>query len=146
MTAKVEPIDRQITARIRQEMPKIQGRIFEGDAPQGGDIPIDTLGRVQPYVVAIYGGLMRVQQSYRGITSTRNDIKHHTMLFLVTASSLKQANDISDDLRDALEGYEPEGATELFEETSGNAKYPADSTLKPTRYTNMLAFSLLVNP
>lgn len=146
MTAKVEPVDRQISARIKAGLSKVQGRVFEGDAPQGGEIPIDGLGRVQPYVVSIYGGLLRVRQGQRGITSTRDDLKHHTMLFLVTASSVAQANNISDDLRDLLEGYEPAGASELYEETSGNAKYPADSTLKPTRYTNMLAFSLLVNP
>jgi len=127
-------------------LPKFEGRVFEGDVPQGEQIPMDAAGRVRPYLVVIYGGLQRPAQRKRGITSTRDDIKIHTLLFLVTGQTVGQANELSDDVRDVFEGFEPEGAGEMAEETSGNAKYPADSTLKPTRYTNMLAYSLLVNP
>lgn len=145
MTAKVTPIARQITQRVKT-LNKLEGRVFEGDVPQGSDVPVDSLGRVRPYATMIYGGTFRTRRGLRGIVSTRNDVKHHSLLVLVTASSVDQANDISDDIRDLLEGFEPEGGTELYEETSGNAKYPADSTLKPTRYTNMLAYSLMINP
>lgn len=146
MTGKVSPIAAQITARAKEMIPKFEGRVFEGDVPQGNEIPVDELGRVRPYLTIIYGGLQRVARARRGITTVRDDLKIHTLLFLVTGQTVGQANDLSDDVRDVFEGFEPEGASEMVEETSGNAKYPADSTLKPTRYTNMLAYSLLVNP
>lgn len=144
-TAKVSAVDQDIKERIKSGVPKFQGRVYEGDVPEGDVVPLDPAGYVLPYVTLIYGGAFRTGRRIRGVTSVRDDLKYHTILVLVTAATTGLANELGDEIRDALEGYEPPGASELYEETSGNAKYPADPTLKPVRYTTMLAFSLLLN-
>lgn len=145
-TAKAGPVDDQIKQRILAQVPKFQGRIYEGNVPDGEQVPISNAGFVLPYVTLIYGGVFRTGRRMRGITSTRDDVKYHTVMVLVTAPTVDLLNELSDEVRDALEGFEPQGASELYEESTGSSRYPADSTLKPVRYTSMLQYSLIINP
>lgn len=144
-TARVSDVDDQIKQRVLT-VGRLQGRIFEGDVPDGDLIPVSATGNVLPYATLIYGGAFRPGRRMRGIVSSRNDVKYHTVIVLVTASTINLANSVADDVRDALEGFEPIGASELYEESSGTARNPADSTLKPVRYTAQLLFYLLINP
>lgn len=145
MTAKISAVDADIKQRLITHVGKFQGRVNVGDVPEGTSVPLDHAGYVLPYATLIFGGAFRTGKRMRGITSSRDNLKYHTLLVLVTAANPDLAGELSDEVRDALEGYEPVGGSELYEETSGNAKYPADATLKPVRYTHMLAFSLLLN-
>lgn len=146
MTAKISSIDAEIKQRIIDEVGKLQGRVFDGDVPEGENIPVDASGRALPYATVVYGGVFRTGRRMRGIVSSRNNVKYHTVMILVTGSNVGQASIISDDVRDALEGHEPVGGSEMYEETSGTARLPSDSTMRPVRYTSMLVFSLLINP
>src|SRR5690625_2546355 len=130
MTAKAGPIDDQIKQRLSALGPKLQGRIFEGNVPDGVDVPISDAGYVLPYATLIYGGVFRTGRRMRGITSTRDDVKYHTVTVLVTAPTVDILNEMSDEVRDALEGFEPNGASEMYEESTGTSRYPADSTLR----------------
>lgn len=146
MTAKATPIDRQIKQRIIDACPKFQGRVYDGDVSDGELVPISEQGYNRPYVTLIYGGVFRPGRRMRGISGTRDDVKYHTLMVLVTGPSLDLTNELTDEVRDALEGFEPEGGSELYEESTGSARYPSDSTLKPVRYTNQMQFSLLISP
>lgn len=146
MTAKSGPIDAQIKQRIITACPRFEGRVYEGNVPDGESVPISSTGYVLPYVTLIYGGVFRTGRRMRGITSTRDDVKFHTVMALVTAPTVPLLNQMSDSVRDALEGFEPAGAGEMYEESTGTSRYPADSTLKPVRYTDMLQYSLIINP
>lgn len=145
-TAKSTPIDRQVKQRLIERINKVEGRVYDGDVSDGALIPISEAGYNRPYITLIYGGRFRAGRRMRGITGTRDDVKYHTLMVLVTGPSLDLTNELTDEVADVLEGFEPEGASELYEESTGTARYPADSTLKPVRYTNQMQFSLLLNP
>lgn len=142
-TTTISEIDAAIE-QVVSSIPQFTGGVFVGHVPDGEDIPIGPTGIVEPYAVIIFGGLIQTQRRNRGIVSVRQNIKYHTFTVLVVASTDRQSRLLADIVRDKLEGFEPLGQGEISEETSGNTKYPADTTMKPTRYVPMLSFSLLV--
>lgn len=144
-TALAGPTDAAIEDRVKA-IPQFQGRVYTGNVPDGEDVPTDVNGYVLPYVVLMFGGLIQTQGRDRGIVGVRGNLKYHPFMALVVGATDLQSRNMADLLRNNLEGWEPLGNGEITEETSGNTKYPADNTLKPTRFMQMLTFSLLINP
>lgn len=139
-------VDKEITARVTALCRKVQGRVYTGNVPDGDAVPISSTGLVLPYIVLIYSGQIKsASRNTRTITGNRDALKYHTFLAMCIGPTNDVAAQIAKELRDVLEGFQPVGGGEIGEETSGAPSYPADSTLKPTRYTHMLGFSLLIN-
>lgn len=142
-TATTSVVDGQIEDLLGT-IPEFQGRVFVGKVPDGDDIPTDARGMVAPYVVAIFGGLIQTRTNRRGIVGARGNLKHHPFTVFVTGATDRQARHLCDRVRGTIEGVEFEGTGEISEDTSGNTAYPGNATLKPTRYSYMMTFSLLI--
>lgn len=142
-TATTSDVDEKIEDLV-SAIPEFQGRVFVGKVPDGVDIPTDERGMVAPYVVLIFGGLIETRTDRRGIVGARGNLKHHPFTILVTGATDRQARRLCDRVRDIVEGVEFEGTGEIAEDTSGNTAYPGNATLKPTRYSYMMTFSLLI--
>lgn len=138
-------IDAQIEERVKT-IRKATGGVYTGNVPDGADVPTDAAGTVKPYIVLIFGGQIPSEnRRNRGITGVRANLKYHSFLIMAVGSTDKQSRAIAKEVRDLLEGWEPVGGGEIGEESSGNPIYPANSTLKPTRYQTLMTFSLLIN-
>lgn len=144
-TVRVTPVAQAIRGRL-MEIPKLQGRVYWPNIPEGETIPLDERGRVLPYAILHTGGVFRVAARHRGIGSSRDDVKHHTIAVEVVAGNYYVALEVADDVRDKLEGYEPPHCTQMMEDTSGSTKNPVDSTLKPVRYVYPLYYALMISP
>lgn len=144
-TVRVTPVARAIRDRILT-IPKLQGRVFWPNPPEGDSLPLDDKQRVLPYVALYTGGTFRPAARHRGIVTSRADIKHHTVGVEVVAGFMETALEVADDVRDILEGFEPPNSSQLVEDTSGTSKRPVDSTLKPVRYVYPLYYALIISP
>jgi hypothetical protein len=142
-TATTSDVDAEIE-RLFETIPEFQGRVFVGKVPDGEDIPTNERGMVAPYAVLIFGGLIQTRTGNRGVVGSRANLKHHPFTVMVTGATDRQARFLCDRVRDTIEGVEPLGQGQVSEDTSGNTAYPGNSTLKPTRYSYMMTFSLLI--
>lgn len=142
-TATTSAVDAAIEDRLAT-IPEFQDRVFVGKVPDGEDIPTDSRGMVSPYLVVLFGGLIQTRTSNRGMVGARANLKYHPLTVMVTGATDRQARLLCDRVRDTLEGYEPLEQGEVSEDTSGNTAYPGNATLKPTRYSYMMTFSLLI--
>lgn len=142
-TATTSDVDVQIEELI-ETIPEFQGRVFVGKVPDGEDIPTNDRGMVAPYAVVLFGGLIQTRTNRRGIVGARANLKYHPFTVMVTGATDRQARYLCDRVRDTIEGVEFEGTGEISEDTSGNTAYPGNVTLKPTRYSYMMTFSLLI--
>jgi hypothetical protein len=121
-------------------------QVWEGTIPAGV-----TLKRINgihlPYAIVTFGGISPVRDSYKGIASSKYDIKSSSIAVLCVGDSLHDARMVADIVRESLEGYQPDPDWgELTEQLSGSytVRVP-DANTWPLRNAIELVFNTNVN-
>jgi len=106
---------------------------FRGPLTDGEYAKTDPEGLINGYYVVNFGGRGRVAGSLQGITGTRNDLRRFIFGVEVYGRDSVSKDRISDDVWDALEGYEPVNCGELSAENSGKIANPLNVKQNITR-------------
>lgn len=126
-------------------MPMLNGRVYVGHVPIGTATPADNNSYINPYAVVFPGGLFDAGPSWRGIGTNRDNAKAHTVMVKVVASARRQASQVTQAVREVLQGQQWDGTTELDEITSTYSEYEADTSMRPARYEVAMVFALVID-
>lgn len=122
-----------IMARLKS-YPRLNGiQIERGPLTDGEYAKTDKEGLINGYIVVNFGGRGRVAGGLQGITGTRDDLRRFLFGIEVYGRSSIAKDRISDDVWDALEGYEPFNCGELSAENSGKIANPLNTRQNVTR-------------
>lgn len=120
--------------------------VWEGTVPAGVTLPkVNDIHL--PYAIVTFSGKSPVRDSYRGITSAKNDLRSSSIAVLCVGDSLHDCRYVADLVRESLEGHQPDPDWgELSEQLSGDytVRVP-DSNTWPVRYAIEVVFNTNIN-
>lgn len=120
----LEPTRLDVMRHLR-EYDRLEGRqITRGPLTDGQRATTDDEGFLTGYAVVNFGGRGRVAGNMQGITGTREDLRRFVIGIEVFARSSTDRDLLSDDIWDAMEGFQPFNCGELSGEFSGEIASP----------------------
>lgn len=143
MASKFMQIQDGLIERLRAtDIPNV----WEGTVPAGVTLP-EVNGVHLPYVIVTFSGKSPVRDSYKGIASSKNDLKSSSIAVLCVGDSLHDCRMVADLVRESLEGYQPDPDWgELTEQLSGDytVRVP-DANTWPVRNALEIVFNTNIN-
>lgn len=136
----------QLTQRIIDLGVTNKFSTYDGAVPSGETLK-STNGRYWPYVIYGFGGKTQAANRYRGITSTKEDVKWSSLVFFCVGDTGRTVRRLKDVLRTEFEGLVPAlGWGEFTEVLTGDfGLSKPDPDLIPLRYGETMAFSILTD-
>lgn len=135
----------QAVEDIVKSIPQFGDRVYVGAIPHGQSIPTDGRSYILPYVVMYFSGMIGSPVRGKGIVSSNEDSKRHTISIEVFASDYWTSMEMLQLVRDELEGYTHPGCSQMVEFSSAPTTNPQDGTLRPMRFGHGIVFHLIID-